>query len=149
MTPTHTYSSTPLLGTRPVALLTHASISWALCAAAMMIPMALVSVEFALVFHAIAAPIIAGTVSWNYFRRFGGTSPLRTALVFVGFVIVVDFFLVALVIERSFEMFTDPLGTWIPFASIFAVTYLVGRWTTRPSATTPPRQHESDLVRAR
>lgn len=94
----------------------------------MMIPMALVSVDFALVVHAIGAPIIAGTVSWNYFRKYGYTSPLRTALTFVGFVIVVDFFLVALVIERSFEMFASPLGTWIPFASILVATYLVGRW---------------------
>jgi hypothetical protein len=111
-----------------LVLLAHAFVSWALCAAAMMIPMALVSEEFALVFHAIGAPIIAGTVSWNYYRQFGYTTPLQTAMTFVGFVIVVDFFLVALVIERSFEMFASPLGTWIPFASIFAVTYLAGRW---------------------
>jgi hypothetical protein len=78
--------------------------------------------------HAIGAPISAGTISWNYYRRFDYTTPLQTALVFVGFVIVVDFFLVALVIERSFEMFASPLGTWIPFASIFLATYLVGRW---------------------
>lgn len=46
---------------------------------------------------------------------------------FVGFVIVVDFFLVALVIERSLEMFASPLGTWIPFALIFTSTYVTGR----------------------
>jgi hypothetical protein len=44
----------------------------------------------------------------------------------VGFVILVDFFLVALVINRSLEMFASPLGTWIPFALIFASTYLTG-----------------------
>lgn len=109
-------------------LVAHAFVSWALCTAAMMIPMALVSVEFALVVHAIGAPIFAGTISWNYYRRYGYTTPLQTALTFVGFVIVVDFFLVALVIERSFEMFTSPLGTWIPFASIFLAAYLMGRW---------------------
>jgi hypothetical protein len=145
MRPTYTQ----ILGDRPFALLAHAFVSWALCAAAMMIPMALVSVEFALVFHAIAAPIIAGTVSWYYYRRFGGTTPLQTALVFLGLVVVVDFFLVALVIERSFEMFADPLGTWIPFASIFAVTYLMGRLVGRRTPKSPQGRHESDLVRAR
>jgi hypothetical protein len=40
-----------------------------------------------------------------------------------------DFFLVAMVINRSFEMFTSPLGTWIPFVLIFASTYLTGLLT--------------------
>lgn len=128
MTLTQTHGPSTSVSGQRFVLLAHAFVLWALCTAAMMIPMALVSVEFALVVHAIGAPIFAGTVSWNYYRRFGYTTPIQTALTFVGFVIVVDFFLVALIIERSFEMFTSPLGTWIPFASIFAATYLMGRW---------------------
>jgi hypothetical protein len=85
------------------------------------------SVETALVVHAIGAPIFFTLVSWNYFGRFGYTNPQQTAVTFVSFVILVDFFLVALVIERSFEMFASPLGTWIPFALIFGSTYLTGR----------------------
>ncbi len=110
-----------------MTLLGHAFVSWALCTAAMMIPMALISVEAALVIHAVGAPIFAGVVSWNYYKRFGYTTPRQTAITFVSFVIVVDFFLVALAIERSFEMFASPLGTWIPFALIFGSTYLTGR----------------------
>lgn len=128
MTLTQTHQPTQSVRRERMVLLAHAFVSWALCAAAMMIPMALVSVDFALVFHAIGAPIIAGAISWNYYRRYGYTTPRQTALTFVGFVIVVDFFLVALIIERSFEMFTSPLGTWIPFAAIFGATYLMGRW---------------------
>jgi hypothetical protein len=30
-------------------------------------------------------------------------------------------------ILRSFDMFTSLIGTWIPFALIFASTYLTGR----------------------
>ena len=93
----------------------------------MMVGMAVAGVEVALVVHVIGAPIFAAAVSWNYFGRYGYTTPLQTAIVFVAFVIVVDFFLVALVIERSLEMFASPLGTWIPFALIFASTYLTGR----------------------
>lgn len=128
MTLTDTRPSQTSVGRQRFVLLAHAFVSWALCTAAMMIPMALVSVDFALVVHAIGAPIFAGSISWNYYRRFGYTTPLQTALTFVGFVIVVDFFLVALIIERSFEMFTSPLGTWIPFALIFGSSYLTGRW---------------------
>jgi hypothetical protein len=39
-----------------------------------------------------------------------------TALVFVSFVIIIDFLVVALLINRSLEMFNSLLGTWIPFA---------------------------------
>ena len=54
------------------------------------------------------------------------TGPLATAFVFTGFVMVVDFFLVALLINRSLSMFLSLLGTWIPFALIFASTLVVG-----------------------
>jgi len=37
-----------------------------------------------------------------------------------------DFFVVTLLINRSLEMFTSLLGTWIPFALIFTSTYLTG-----------------------
>ena len=40
------------------------------------------------------------------------------------------FFVVALLINRSFEMFASLLGTWIPFALIFLSTYLTGLLTT-------------------
>ena len=37
-----------------------------------------------------------------------------------------DFFVVALIINRGLEMFASLLGTWIPFALIFTSTYLTG-----------------------
>jgi hypothetical protein len=37
-----------------------------------------------------------------------------------------DFFVVATLILRSFEMFTSLLGTWIPFTLIFTSTWLTG-----------------------
>jgi hypothetical protein len=46
---------------------------------------------------------------------------------------------VALLINRSLEMFASLLGTWIPFALIFASTYLTGlivqRSTEREAVT--------------
>ena len=41
------------------------------------------------------------------------------AIMFLLIVILMDFFLVALVINKSMEMFQSPLGTWIPFGLIF------------------------------
>jgi hypothetical protein len=67
-----------------------------------------------------------GAVSWFYFTRYAYTTPLQTAVLFTGFVIFTDFFVVALAVNRSLEMFTSFLGTWLPFALIFAAVYLVG-----------------------
>jgi hypothetical protein len=115
-------------------LLAHAFVGWALCFAAMGIGMATTSLNNALIIHAIAAPIFFGVVALVYFSRFHYTSPLQTALVFVGFVITVDFFIVALLINKSLEMFTSLLGTWIPFTLIFLSTYLVGITLKKPRA---------------
>ena len=114
-------------------ILAHAFVGWALCTATMLIGMATMTIDNALIVHAIGAPIIFTLVSLVYFNKFNYTSPRNTALIFVSFVIVVDFFLIAMVINRSLEMFASPLGTWIPFALIFASTYITGLLTVRNS----------------
>jgi hypothetical protein len=114
-----------------LALFGHAFIGWALCAATMTVGQALTSQQNALILHAIGAPIFFWGVSLHYFKNYRYTTPLQTALFFVGFVIAVDFFLIALLILRSLDMFTSLLGTWIPFALIFASTYLTGILVTR------------------
>ena len=107
-------------------ILLHAFVGWALCAATIGIGMEVTTVDTALIIHAIAAPIFFSLVSLVYFRKFNYTSPLQTAAIFVSFVILMDFFVVAMLINHSFEMFTSLLGTWIPFALIFTSTYLTG-----------------------
>lgn len=109
-----------------VIILVHAFIGWVLCAATMGIGMATMTLESTLIVHAIGAPIFFAVVSLIFFRKFNYTTPLQTAMIFLGFVIAVDFFVVALLINRSLEMFVSLLGTWIPFALIFASTYLTG-----------------------
>jgi len=117
-----------------VVIAVHAFIGWALCAASMGIGLATTTDQNALIIHAIGAPIFFGAVSFNYFKKHNYTSPLKTAIIFVTFVILVDFFLVALVINKSFDMFLSPLGTWIPFALLFTSTYLTGKAITKNSA---------------
>ena len=120
------------MNTRKILIvLAHAFVGWAFCTASMVIGMATMSIDSALIVHAIAAPIIFTIISLIYFNKFNYTSPLSTALIFVSFVIVVDFFLVALIINRSLEMFASPLGTWIPFTLIFASTYVTGTLINR------------------
>jgi hypothetical protein len=109
-----------------LTILVHAFVGWALCAAVMGIGMAVASIDTTLVVHAVAAPVFFAAVSWVYFRKFNYTGPLPTATIFLGFVMAMDFFVVALLINRSLDMFSSPLGTWIPFALIFAATYLTG-----------------------
>ena len=117
-------------------ILIHAFIGWALCAATMGIGMATMTIQNALIVHAIGAPIFFTIISWVYFKKYNFTSPLVTGLIFVGFVMVVDFFVVALVINRSLDMFTDLLGTWIPFTLIFLSTYLTGLFIENRSSQT-------------
>jgi hypothetical protein len=96
--------------------------------------MALFTMQKALVVHAIAAPIIFSAISWFYFRRFRYTSPIATASIFTATVIFMDFFLVALVINRSLDMFRSLLGTWIPFSLTFLSTYLTGTSLRTPAS---------------
>lgn len=109
--------------------LAHAIVGWALCGATMGIGLAKTSLKRALVIHAVAAPVIFGLLTALYFTFFGYVGPLATATGSVVVVITLDFFVVALLIQRDLAMFRSALGTWIPFALIFLSTYLIGRLT--------------------
>ena len=111
--------------------LAHAFIGWALCAATMGIGMAVTSMNTILIIHAILAPIFFAGISLIYFNNFHYTTPLQTAGIFIAFVIGMDFFVVALLINHSLDMFASALGTWIPFVLIFASTWLTGTLVTK------------------
>ncbi|HVP81121.1 MAG TPA: hypothetical protein VMV04_24795 [Thermodesulfobacteriota bacterium] len=103
-----------------------ALVGWCLCAATMGIGIAAFGLQVALVVHAVAAPVIFAAVSLLYFKHLGYTTPLTTAAVFLAVVVIMDVGVVSMLVQRSFEMFTSFLGTWLPFMLIFASTYLVG-----------------------
>ena len=111
----------------------HVVVGWALCGAVVWAGNALVDMETALIAHAMAVPLIFAGVAWNYHKQFGYTTPTQTACLFLAVVVLLDIFLVALLIERSFAMFTSILGTWIPFALIFTAIYLTGRALQSPN----------------
>jgi hypothetical protein len=121
-----------------VILLAHAFLGWALCFATIGIGMAVTSPQIALIVHAIAAPVFFAGISLVYYRKFNFTTPVQTALSFTVFVIAMDFFVVALLILRSFEMFTSLLGTWIPFGLIFLSTWVTGLVTAKSVISISP-----------
>lgn len=99
---------------------------WAFCGALIGLGRMFFTMETTLVLHAIGAPIGAAIFAAIYFRGFAFTGPLATASLFVAISLALDFFVVAMLIERSFEMFQSLLGVWIPQALIFSATGLTG-----------------------
>lgn len=117
------------LDLRKLAVITaHALVLWLVCGALMFGGMSLASLDAALLIHALGAPVVAALVSWHYFKRFHYTTPIVTACLFVGMIIFLDAFVVALLIEQSFAMFTSFIGTWLPFILIFGATVLTGHF---------------------
>lgn len=109
-----------------VIILLHAFVGWLLCGTVMGIGPQMMSMQTTLIVHAFAAPVFFFVISIFYHRKFKYTSPFQTALIFTGFVIFMDVFLVALIIQGSFEMLASILGTWLPFVLIFSATYCAG-----------------------
>ena len=95
------------------------------------IGMAVTSLQTTLILHAIGGPIGFIIISIFYFKKFDYTSPLQTAILFVAFVVFVDLFGVALLIEKNFAMFKSVIGTWLPFSLIFLATYFTGRFLNK------------------
>ena len=119
-----------------MVILFFAFIGWAACGATMGVGMALTSIDVTLIIHTIGAPIYFIILSLIYFKKFNYTKPITTAALFISFVIIVDFFLVALIINKSLDMFYSFLGTWLPFTLIFVSTWMTGKLVTRQSSGT-------------
>jgi len=118
---------------KPSIIFVHMFIGWALCGAIIGIGRAVTSIQNTLIIHAIGVPIIFVIISLIYFKKFNYTTPLSTAIIFLSFAVFMDFFVIALLVEKSFEMFASILGTWIPFSLIFLSTFLTGLYVTKHS----------------
>lgn len=110
------------------ALLVGLSLAgWAACGATMVAGTALTTPALALAVHALLAPVFFGIGAVLYFRRPHALgSPFAVAAWNVGAVIALDLLVVAPLVEHSFRMFASVAGTWLPFALIFASSWLVG-----------------------
>jgi hypothetical protein len=101
-------------------------LGWSLCAASMFALQRVLSLTTALALHAVAAPLIFALLSWRYFRARGARAPLSTALFFTGLVALLDLTVVAQGLLHSLVMLTSIVGTWLPLALIFLVTWCTG-----------------------
>lgn len=106
--------------------LLFAFIGWSLCGAVMGIGTQITNLDNTLIIHLIAAPVIFIVLSIIYFKSADSFNVLAVARFFTLFVILVDFFVVALLIEKNFDMFESAVGTWIPFILIYFSTYITG-----------------------
>ncbi len=122
---------TPARTSQTLITLARGIAGWALCGTTMGIGMAATTLDNALLIHAAAAPIIFAGISLVYFRRFGYWPPLKAAAAFLAVVIALDFFVVALLIEKSFDMFRSVLGAWLPFLLVFLSSWLTGALVRR------------------
>jgi hypothetical protein len=118
-----TKASKPVKG---AIILGHALVGWIYCGALIGIGRRFMPMQATLVVHAIGAPLGFILISLLYFKKFSFTSPLQTAFLFLGVVVAMDVFVVAMLIEESFAMFLSPLGTWLPLALILGATYFTG-----------------------
>lgn len=115
-----------------VIFLLHGLIGWAGCGAIMSVGPGLMSMRSTLIVHAVGAPIIFVIISMVYFRKFNYTTPVTTAFGFLGLIVFLDFFVVALIFQRSFEMFESFIGTWLPFMLIYLSVYITGTLLQSP-----------------
>lgn len=112
-------------------IITHGFIGWLLSSTILFVAMEITTIYLSLIIHFIAAPFIFLGISKHYFKRYNYTSPFVTALILVSMVMVLDFFIVALVIQKSLVMFESVMGTWLPFLFIFLTVWLTGLDMTR------------------
>ena len=115
-----------------LVIFVHAVAGWLLCGATIGVAMATTTIDKALVIHAVLAPLYFVGITLIYCRAFNYTRPLVTAILFTVIVMLLDFFVVALLVYGNLVMFESALGTWIPFASIFVATYLTGLAAAKP-----------------
>ena len=111
---------------KPIVILLLGILGWAACGVIMFALLNFTTIYLALIIHFIAAPFVFLAISNLYFTKCDYTTPLVTAIIFTAIVMALDFFVVALVIEHSLEMFESVMGTWLPFLFIFLTVWLRG-----------------------
>jgi hypothetical protein len=122
---------------RNAALVGHAVVGWAICGGTIALGRQLLSMTSTLIVHAIVAPVVFALLSAHFFRRYPDAAPLRTSLALVCIVVGLDGFVVAPLVEHSYAMFASPLGTWVPFASIWLAGFLVGQASRQRRVANP------------
>jgi hypothetical protein len=102
-------------------------IGWGILLAVIVIGSKVTTISNTLIIQLIAAPILYAVISRIYFKRFGYTTPLQTALILMGVVILMHAVALAFFTQHGVNTYLKPVSTWLAFGLIFGVTYLEGR----------------------
>jgi hypothetical protein len=109
-------------GVRVARTLGWAAAAWLACGLTFAVARAAAGVPTAIAVHLAAAPLIGAAATRFLWRRPGHPGVAATALALSGTAALLDAIVVAPFLERSFEMFASPAGTWIPLALILAAS---------------------------
>ncbi len=109
-----------------IIVLTCAAVGAALCVTTMSLCLAFLPIADALLIHALVAPIAFVFITRFYFQKFGYTTPLLTAFLFVAVAMLVNFYLATQGVNYGLAMFGNLIATWIPFLLIFTATHVTG-----------------------
>lgn len=107
-----------------LALLTL--VVWAACGGVIAAGRRIWSLRTTLIVHLFAATAFAFAAGAAHKALAPGFDPVARAAAMTGAIIALDALVVAPLFERSYAMFRSALGTWIPFAAIFAASWAAG-----------------------
>jgi hypothetical protein len=109
-----------------VYLVGLALVLWGACGGVIAIGRKLWSIHKTLRVHLIAAAIVAFLVAAAHRALAPDFDPLVRAAAITAIVMLLDALVVSPLFERSYAMFRSVIGTWLPFAAIFAACLAAG-----------------------
>ena len=101
-------------------------ILWGACGQVIFVGRKFLSQETTLRVHLVAAPVLAFLAAWVHKELAPGFDTLLRAATITGILMQLDALVVAPFFERSYAMFRSVIGTWLPFAAIFAACWFAG-----------------------
>ncbi|HVP20241.1 MAG TPA: hypothetical protein VMS73_00110 [Anaerolineaceae bacterium] len=112
---------------KAAVVLLHAFVGWGILAAILAFGRKDLAVSSVLIIQLIAAPILFAGIAWIYYSYFGVTTPLQTALFFMGVVMFMHVSVLVFFARNGVNLYLKPVTIWIAFGLVFVVTYLEGR----------------------
>ena len=109
-----------------ISLILLALVVWDACGAVIAIGRRVWTLQTTLVVHLFAAAAFAFAAAAAHKLLAPDIGALARAIAMTGLIVALDALVVAPLFERSYAMFRNALGTWIPFAAIFLASWAAG-----------------------
>jgi menaquinone-dependent protoporphyrinogen oxidase len=128
-----------------VRLFEYGAYGWAICSMSFAVLMPLSRPDFAIVIHAITAPIAFALLARRYQSVDGARTPLAAAVMWTAMVAVLDVTLISAVVRPSFSLVGSVTAYWLPLALVFIASWSAGAVTEMLPVTS---SDESRAIRA-